>query len=80
MIHPLAIWFWAFAVSILQTKSIWLALLCIVTIFSYVFMNSNGESQTEFNPIKVAIYFSIFAAIVRVFFGVVIGEIGRAHV
>ena len=73
MIHPLAIWFWAFAVSILQTKSIWLALLCIATIFFYVSMNSNGESQTEFNPIKVAIYFSLFAALVRVFFGVIIG-------
>ena len=73
MIHPLAIWFWAFAVSILQTKSVWLALLCIATIFFYVSMNSNGESQTEFNPIKVAIYFSLFAALVRVFFGVIIG-------
>lgn len=77
MIHPIAIWAWAFALAILQSRSTTLSILIISTIiFISFFRFRQGKSRSlsdQPNPIQIAIYFALFAAVIRLIFGIIIG-------
>ena len=77
MIHPIAIWAWAFALAILQSRSTTLSILIISTIiFISFFRFRKGKSRSlsdQQNPIRIAIYFALFAAVIRLMFGIIIG-------
>lgn len=74
MIHPIAIWVWAFSLSILQSHSTTISIFTILIICFFTVRTERIQTEeNSTNPIRIALAFSAFAAVVRLIFGVIIG-------